>query len=473
LSSEPNAQVERTDPADPANPEDIAPPRDAAPPPALTLVDSSRAEPRTEPEPVAPRWGLARRILFRFAFAYLVLYNLPFPLSHIPYIDAFIYPPYSAFLGFLVPAVGDQVFGVDVTAEPNGSGDRTWNYVQVFCYLVLALAATAIWTFLDRGRAHYARLHEWLRVYVRFALALTMLVYGAMKVIPSQFPAPSLDRLVQPFGDASPMGLLWTFMGASAAYTIFSGACEMLGGLLLVARRTTLLGALVSAGVLTNIVALNFCYDVPVKLFSAHLLLMALFLMLPDLRRLTSLLVFNRRAEPAEIRPLFRRKWLHRSALALRTVFLFGWAGMFLVQTWEGDKEYGNRAPKPPLYGIWNVDEFEMDGVVRPPLVTDETRWRRLIFGRPRTASIQLMSDTRQRYRIELDSRKKLLKLTQRDDPRWKTSLSYAQPGPGQLAIEGTFDGHKIRARLHRVDDSDFLLLSRGFHWINEYPYNR
>ena len=144
------------------------------------------------------------------------------------------------------------MFGVDATIQPNGSGDTTWNYVQVFCFLVLALAATAIWTFLDRRRADYARLDDWLRVYVRFALSLTMLLYGAIKVIPSQFPAPSLDRLVQPFGDASPMGILWTFMGASAAYTIFSGAREMLGGLLLVARRTTLLGALVSAGVLTQ-----------------------------------------------------------------------------------------------------------------------------------------------------------------------------------------------------------------------------
>lgn len=440
--------------------------------PKLTLVDSS-SEPAAEPAAAAPRWSLAQRILFRFAFAYLVLYNLPFPLSHIPYVDALVTAPFGAFWSFLVPAVGDQVFGVDIIVEPNGSGDTTFNYVQVFCFLVLALAATAIWSFLDRGRAHYARLHEWLRVYVRFSLALTMLLYGLIKVIPSQFPAPSLDRLVQPFGDASPMGLLWTFMGASAAYTIFSGACETLGGLLLVARRTALLGALVSAGVLVNVVALNFCYDVPVKLFSAHLLLMAIFLMLPDLRRLANLFVLGRGAEPTEIRPLFRRKWLHRGALALRTVFIFGWAGMFLYQTWEGTKEYGFRAPKPPLYGIWNVDELEMDGVARPPLVTDESRWRRLIFSYPGMVSIQDMGDTRHRFRLARDVRHKRLQLKKRDDPAWMSSLTYTQPGPERLVLEGTFDGHKIRAKLHRVKESDFLLVNRGFRWINEYPYNR
>lgn len=453
-----NAQVEPTDPT---------------PDPPLALVEpASPEEPAKQPD-AAPRWGLAKKILFRFAFAYLVLYNLPFPLHYIPYVDALVYRPYAAFWGFVVPAVAEQAFGADASVEPNGSGDTTYNWVQVFCYLVLALVATAIWTFLDRRRANYARLDDWLRVYVRFALALTMIGYGAVKVIPTQFPSPSLDRLLQPYGDSSPMGILWTFIGASMAYQIFSGLAEMLGGLLLVSRRTALLGGLVSGAVLVNIVLMNFSYDVPVKLLSSHLLLMAIFLILPDVRRLLNLLVFNRPAPPAEIRPLFRRRWLNLSGLVLRSVFVFGFAGFFLYNAWEGSKEYGHRAPKPPLYGIWNVEHFEVDGVVRPPLVTDETRWRRVVFSYPGMIAVQLMSDTRQRYRLTLDPVKRELKLAKRDDPQWRTSLSYAQPKPKHLTIEGTFDGHKVRARLQRVDESKFLLVNRGFHWINEYPFNR
>ena len=48
--------------------------------PTALLVDS--AEPA---ETAAPRWSQAKRILFRFAFAYLLLYNLPFPLDYILY----------------------------------------------------------------------------------------------------------------------------------------------------------------------------------------------------------------------------------------------------------------------------------------------------------------------------------------------------------------------------------------------------
>ena len=38
------------------------------------------------------------------------------------------------------------------------------------------------------------------------------------------------------------MGLLWTFMGHSPAYSAFTGAAEALAGALLLFRRTTLLG---------------------------------------------------------------------------------------------------------------------------------------------------------------------------------------------------------------------------------------
>jgi len=67
------------------------------------------------------------------------------------------------------------------------------------------------------------------------------------------------------------MGLLWTFMAASKGYQIFTGAAEVLGGILLLWKRTTTLGALTVFGVMANVMALNFFYDVPVKLLSTHL----------------------------------------------------------------------------------------------------------------------------------------------------------------------------------------------------------
>src|SRR5262249_1942181 len=156
-------------------------------------------------------------------------------------------------------------------------------------------------------------------------------------------------------------------MGASVGYNVFCGGGEMLGGLLLTARRTTLLGALVCVGVLGNVVMLNFCYDVPVKLFSTHLLAMAVFLILPDLGRLANLFVFNRPVEPADVRPLFVRPWLNRATLIFRTLLVLAWTGGFLFFSYQARSQLAPGS-RPPLYGIWNVEEFEVDGEARPPL---------------------------------------------------------------------------------------------------------
>jgi hypothetical protein len=433
---------------------------------------SSIGEPDEVPSDSGPGWNPAQRIAFRFLFAYFILYALPFPLGYIPQAMRVVVS-YPEIWNALVPWVGRHVFGVEITVRPNGSGDTTYNYVQVFCYAVIAAGAALVWTLLDRKRLQYARLYGWLRVYVRFYLATTLISYGAVKIIKAQFPSPSLDRLLQPFGDASPMGLLWTFMGVSESYNIFTGAGEVLGGLLLTTRRTTLLGALVSFGVLSHVTALNFCYDVPVKQFSFHLLAMSLFLMAPDLSRLAKLFLFNRGVEPAEIRPFSKWSWLNFSAIALRTLLVLYFVWITIQGAQFSRKAFGDLSPRSPLHGIWNVEEFEVDGTARPPLITDGQRWRRVVFDYPTMIAIQLMSDSRVRYSLALDPSKQTLAFTKRADPSWKATFSYQHSEPDLLAMEGTLDGRKIKAKLHRTNASDFLLINRGFHWINEYPFNR
>jgi len=441
------------------------------------LPGSAQAEAGAEPaRAAAPEWGPAKRLLFRFGFSYLLLYLVPSYLeflSYVPYGES-IAKTYRDFWQAVVPWVGKQAFQQNITVFTNGSGDTTYNYLEILCFAIVAVMAALVWTLLDRRRANYARLYEWLRIYVRFGLAMVMILYGLLKVVPGgQFGPPSLDRLLQPFGDSSPMGLLWTFMGASTSYTLFAGVTETLGGLLLTMRRTVLLGALVSAGAMANVVLLNFSYDVPVKIFSSHLLAMALFLILPDLRRLANLFVLNHPVEPAEVRPLFARRGLHRGALVLRTLFVLGFAALIADTTYEGYKTYANPARRSPFYGIWNVDELVVDGQARPPLTTDGPRWRRWVFDYPRSVAIQRMSDSRERYSLMMDAAKRTFVLTRRDDPAWKSTLTYRRPETGRLLLEGTFDGKKVRAVLNRTDSPKFRLTTRGFHWINEYPFNR
>lgn len=422
--------------------------------------------------PVVPRWGLAKRILFRFAFVYLLLCTTTYALySNFRPLPEFVSRPYLAFWDSLVPWVGSAVFQADISVLPNSSGDTTYNYVQVFCFFLLALVATAIWTLLDRKRPHYARLQEALHVYVRFALAYWMFVYGSGKVFPLQGGSLTLDRLLQPIGDSSPEGFFWSFMAASAAYKIFAGLAEMLSGFLLVFRRTALLGALIGVGVFIHVVVLNFCYDVVVKVFSLHVLAMAVFLVLPDLRRLANLFVFGRPVEAAPVRPFVDRKWLLWARVVLPTLFVLVFAVVPLLRAREQWRELGV-ATKPPLYGIWNVEEFILDGQERPLSFTDETRWQRVVFDQPYTLAI-LTSGSRERFMLDPNPGALRLTLAKREDPSWSSALTYRRIDPKTLAIEGSFDGHAVRAKLRRVDTPEFRLVGKGFHWIHEYHNSR
>jgi hypothetical protein len=268
------------------------------------------------------------------------------------------------------------------------------------------------------------------------------------------------------------MQLLWMFMGSSIPYVIFTGAAEMLGGLLLAARRTTTLGALVCIGILSNVVMLNFSYDVPVKLYSSHLLLMAVFLAAPDLRRLASLLVWNRPVSPAEQRPLFASRRGNRAARVFRTVFILYVAVAALHRSHEDRLEYVDVATRQRLYGVWEVEELAVDGAARPLLATDERLWQRLVFEWPGAIGIQYAHETKIRdYELRPDPGQHRYTLC--CDPEHKTSISFKQVEPDVLALEGTVDGKQIRGRFRRMDASRFPLLSHGFHWISEWPFDR
>jgi len=426
------------------------------------------------------RWGLGTRIAFRFAFVYFLLYNQFFPF------ELLTFPPFLQLSGIYNSLWSETVqwvsrhvlhlshdFGMDYLNSATGSKDTTFIYVQVLCYLVIAAVATVIWSLLDRGRSNYDWLFKWFLTYMRLALAAVMIPYGVAKLFPWQFPAPTLSRLLQTYGDSSPMGLLWTFMGASRSYSFFGGAAEVLAGMLLVVPRLATLGALICAGVMSNVLMLNLGYDVPVKSGSIHLIVMAAIIVAPDLRRLTRFFVLNRRVDPAPTRPLFHRPLLNWLAILLQVAF-----GVVLLVYNLYHEDYKTQQViqarmSAPLYGIWSVDEFKIDGQVRPPLVTDPIRWNRLIVESVEEAVVQPMTGGIRHLHLRLDQQNKSFTLTSPYASDWIAKFTYEDPQPDLLILTGKMGGQPVSATLHKEDASQFLLNSRGFHWIQEFSVSR
>lgn len=414
-------------------------------------------------------WSQLKKITFRFCFLYFLIYIVFTPNNELPVINL-LYAKLDDLLHVFIPWFARVFFGYkkEIIIQPSGSGDTTYYYMLWFFGIVLTVVGTIIWTFLDRNRKSYNTLYYWIRVIVRYYLFYTMIIYGMYKVIKLQFPYPSLNRLVQPYGDSSPMGLAWTYMGYSQSYNYFTGIAELLGGLLLLTRRTTTIGALVCLGVMTNVFMINMGYDVPVKLLSFNTILMSLFLLWKDGKRLAAFFVLNKPVPAVSLAAPYSSKRTKYILLGLKLLYVGFIIITTLIQGVAAEKQYGSKAPKPPLYGIYYTEEFSRNNEILPPLATDTTRWKRLIITSPAYASIQFMNDSTKWFAIKIDTNTKTFVVNPPGDTTKRTLFSYSVAAPELL-----FSGDSVRIKMKRFDERNFLLMSRGFHWVNELPFNR
>lgn len=419
-------------------------------------------------------WSLPKRLGFLVLAIFLLMNSVPMVVGVVPMLGDWALGAYQELWNLVIPWIGRHVLGIrePITVLPNGSGDTTWNYVQLFAMVMISLVGGTAWAFADRKRREYVALHAWTMVIVRYALVWAMVMYGLIKVFKAQFPFPGLTTLTQTYGEASPMGLAWTFMGYSPGYNLFTGGAEVLAGVLLLWRRTTTLGALVAIGVTANVAAMNYCYDIPVKLFSSTLLLMAVYLFADDARRFFDLLVFNRATAPVERRPYFTRAWARRLRVGLKALFVLLLTPI-AIMAWSQAREYGPDGPKGPLYGLYEVESFRVGDVVRPPLTTDGPRWRQFIVEQFGFVAVRTMSGERTFFAAETDSEARTISLERRGEQPASYTLRYELPDADTLVLRGDIAEGPAEITLRRRDPKDFELVKRGFHWVNEYPYNR
>ncbi|WP_221088751.1 hypothetical protein [Deinococcus aquaedulcis] len=277
----------------------------------MTTAPLSAADPEA---PALDRpWPWWRRFALQFGSLYLALYFL---------VGVQGFAPLPEPLRFAVAdALSRALFRAPLPplAGPTGSGDTALDWAWTLVLLLVALLGGAVWTLLDR-RAPHPRLMVTLSQLLRVSLIWWLAIYGLSKFNFGQFGLLGTGQLTITYAESSPMGLLWRFMAASPGYQWLAGVAEVLPALLLLHRRTVTLGALIAAVTMANVLALNLFYDVPVKNFSAHLLLAALVLLVLDARRLRAFVTGE--AVPAQVARLQPRvmtvlAWLVTAALLI------------------------------------------------------------------------------------------------------------------------------------------------------------
>lgn len=387
-----------------------------------------------------------RRLFVRTSALYAVLIFFPSPLDNLPWFrDQSWASTNSVYRPLLELAA--RLFDVTLPdAAPTGSGDTTADWLRMFVALALSLLLGLLWS-LDAKRTNDTRVAAFARDFIRLELMVMMISYGVTKVLGHQFPHLGEFNAWDTYAESSPMGLAWRFMGHSTAYQFFAGSMELTGGLLLLTRRTTTLGALLLMVVLSNVVLMNFCFDIPVKQFSVHLLLGAVVLAWNDLARVVRT-VLNLGAVQARSleAPYLRAGW---KRFILPVLFTF-YAGQELIHDFA-EEAWGR--PFAPAVGEYVV--VRSNGL--PWRTVKVTPWG---FG------VENPSGQRRWFRGELDEAG--TSVTSEE----VLSLTWHPRGP-LTVFEGTLDGAAISFEALRRDLSSSELESRGFHWVSEYPYNR
>jgi hypothetical protein len=289
-------------------------------------------------------------------------------------------------------------------------------------------------------------------------------------------PPPSLAVLNEPVGSASPLALLWTLIGMHPSYEILCGALETLAAVLLIFRRTAMLGAMLTAVLMTNVLLYNLFFDVPVKLVAINLLVLDLALLAPDLRALYDF-YWHHRPSTLDSRwsPEFSQP---RRRLAIRALEL-AFAALVLFRLLPGD--YGQwqmqqAALHHPssLTGEWRVDSaiLTVDGhPVSRPVLTGEGQPMSVITFDPTGTAMLRSTDGRlwRGFAITNQAKQTLTLITTYADDT--PTYRIRRPDTAHLVLVPVAPGIPTLSLTQLPLPADYPLLKRGLHWVNEWGY--
>ena len=124
--------------------------------------------------------------------------------------------------------------------------------------------------------------------FVRYYLSLSMMPYAISKIMQTQFVLLPFSFWQKPLETLSGKSITWAFFGYSPWFQILLGILEFIPAILLLFRRTTLLGAILLLPITLNVCLVNYALDLwsATKQISLTFLLLNMLILLLEWRRI-------------------------------------------------------------------------------------------------------------------------------------------------------------------------------------------
>ena len=418
-------------------------------------------------EPTA-RWTLFEKIIFRFLFLFLGFFLLNYELAMASLYFNF-YKSLSKFYALFGKPLQwlDAHFyhiGYNANVHESMPSDNHYGAVFYLTALVVFLIITLIWSLLQRHKEQYNKLYYWFRLYVRCMVALIMFGYGMDKLIPSQMAYPDVEQLLTPIGNQSRYETLWNFIGSSPAYEIFTGTCEVIASILLIFRRTYIFGCLLMCAILCNVVALNFFYNIPVKMYSSLLLFCVFFLLIPYTGKLIQFFFKGRMVTLAEKQYRFQKSWKKYVVITISVIIplLF-----FMHDTYNEYERYNKYHVDIKNEKLFDITTFIVKDTLAP-LITDTIRWKRFAIPYKTTAAIFNMQDKAIEYDFKIDSIKHTYIFHDNDDSLKWDVLHYQYSNKNTLEFTGKWKGNDVHIIMKEMPVDSMTLNKDRITFLNE-----
>lgn len=268
---------------------------------------------------------------------------------------------------------------------------------------LLSIVAFALTGLLRFFKKDISKINTWFGSVSAWYLAFVLLKYGFDKIFKHQFYLPESNILYSNFGSLTKDILYWSTMGLSHTYSVVTGAIEVLTAILLLIKRTRILGFCMAMAVLINIVIVNFSFDISVKTFSMFLLAAAVFNVLPYLQVMYAFFVQHKQVQLAPVVPYKTpivkwAGWLAGPCIVLYSLLPYLAEGNF----------NDDLAPRPPLHGAYNIRSFIIGN---DTLKSDAFPYARFFIHRHNYLIFQQKDGAMVDYFFELNPAKKQLTL--------------------------------------------------------------
>lgn len=419
-----------------------------------------------------------KKILFRFFFVYFLLSTALWQIfEFIPGLSAISFFINDSFVP-IVTFCNDNLFHVKDKLNMNGggSGDTSYAWAYFYTTILIAVLGTIIWTILERKPRDYKKLNWLLNNILRYYIIIFAFLYGTIKLFAQQMPEPGLSQLATQLGEYLPMRLSWMFFGYSEPYQIFSGVMEMIVAILLLYRRTISMGLLFGFGVFLNVFVLNLCFDIPVKLFSMHLMLYCLYLIVNDAPHYLNFFWNNKPTGRLTSYDLsLSKKYMRIGRIVFKTIIILVFGFFSLIECWNWEKKQAQyKEQKPIVAGIYSIKRYQKNNQPQTLNFENELQWKDFIFQKDGIGSIKT-SDTlfTQRYSrgyftySVMPKNKSIVFNSLTNNDKILFELKYKITTDKTIQLWGKIKHDSVFFELQNTNKK-FQLMEKQFHWISE-----